>query len=207
MDSEVLAKLLREEAELAPPAGGLPPGVKRRAYLHRASFLAFCFVALCGVGSLFVLLRPSGAVDPEVGPASTLSSTYEFEPYPGSQWYEEDGDPLPPRSGVVAASLGPAHCELEELVLLNLGWPLGTDSRSSAEALQFVRDPGGVVSDETLESAYDEAASLPKNAEYTGYHTDFMELWLQPGDVSAAYLVFSEHVEQWPRSTSHIGCR
>jgi hypothetical protein len=55
-------------------------------------------------------------------------------------------------------------------------------------------------------TAFDPDIELPQRAEYTRHRTDFMELWLDPSDEAAAYLVFADHVERWPWAKESIGC-
>ena len=152
--------------------------------------------------------RVEPAAAPDDGPASEspLARDYEFEPYPGSRWYAPDGSVVPDRSNVINAITGPDHCEWQAGVMMHLGWPPGHDAKHSGEARQYLRDPEGVFPQYALMTPYDGAASLPDGAEYTGYRTDFMELWLDPDDHKAAYLVFADHVERWPRTSDTIAC-
>ena len=63
-----------------------------------------------------------------------------------------------------------------------------------------------VLPQEPLLSRLELDATLPDDAEFTSYRTDFMELWLDPDDDTAAYLVFARHVERWPKSKGAIAC-
>ena len=140
-------------------------------------------------------------------PATALERNYEFEPYPGSRWFDPDGGEIPDESGVINAITGPDHCEWQSSVFLHLGWPLGHDAGDSSESRQYLRDPQGLFPGEQLESNFDGDVDLPRGAEFTGFQTDFMELWLTPQDgAEAAYLVFADHTERWPRATDPIGC-
>lgn len=90
-------------------------------------------------GILIVLLLVFGAcASPKTG---ALAADYEFEPYPGSQWYAPDGEAVPKESGVINAITGPGHCGWESGVILHLGWPLGHEAVDSSESRQYFRDP------------------------------------------------------------------
>ena len=141
-----------------------------------------------------------------IEPDAPLSPDVAFEPYPGSQWYEPNGEPIPAESGVINAITGPEHCDWETGVILHLGWPPGRDAADSSELRQYFRDPQGVFPQDSLMGTFDPDVELAETAEDTGYRTDFMELWLDTDDDSVAYLVFAQHNEQWPRGSKDIAC-
>ncbi|MDQ3956826.1 MAG: hypothetical protein M3273_00735 [Actinomycetota bacterium] len=146
-----------------------------------------------------------GALQPgEAGTA--LQTEYEFEPFPGSRWYGPDGDEIPEDSNVINAITGPDHCDWQSAVMMHVGWPPGHDAADASESRQYLRDPEGVFPRESLMTTFDPDVDLPESAEYTGYRTDFMELWLAERDEAAAYLVFADHVERWPRAEEVIAC-
>ena len=102
---------------------------------------------------------------------------------------------------------GGDHCGWDSVILLHIGWPPGTaaDFRSDSER-QYVRDPEGLLDASGLE-ALDLDAELPPDADYTGYHSGEMQLWISRSDAAeAAYVVRPEHVERWPRARSHVFC-
>lgn len=74
-------------------------------------------------------------------------------------------------------------------------------SRDSTSAIRKRSSPQG-----SLITTFDAETQLPKGAQYTGYRTDFMELWLDPNNHAAAYLVFADHVERWPRANDTVAC-
>ena len=156
---------------------------------------------------LVLVLIVMVACSPEfINPSAPLRSDFEFEAYPGSQWYGRNGEPVPEESEIINAITGPEHCDWESGVILNLGWPLGQDASDSSESRQFFRDPQRVVFPKgSLRAAFDPNVDLPVTAQNTGYQTEFMELWLDPNQDSAAYLRFAEHAERWPRGDD-IAC-
>ena len=142
----------------------------------------------------------------DAGSSEELRTEFDFEPYPGSQWYEPNGDEIPEESGIINVITGPAHCNWESAVFLHVGWPLGRDAGDSSESRQYFRDSRGVLPRDSLMTTFDPSVALPKEAENTGYQTSFMELWLHPNDNNAAYLVFADHTERWPRAKETIAC-
>ena len=137
-----------------------------------------------------------------IEPDGPLSEEVVFEPYPGTQWYGRDGEPIPAESEVINAISGPEHCGWESGVILHLRWPPESDS---SELRQYFRDPQGVFPQDSLLATFDPDVELPDSAVDTGYRTEFMELWLDTGNDSVAYLVFAKHNERWPRG-EHIAC-
>ena len=135
-----------------------------------------------------------------------LESTYEFEPYPGSRWYDPNGEDVSEGSNVINAITGPDHCNWESAVMMHVGWPLGHDASDISEARQYLRDPEGLFQNGMLMTTFEANVELPKGATYTGYQTEFMQLWLDSKDHTAAYLVFDDHVERWPRAQEVIAC-
>ncbi len=170
-------------------------------YLLAALSALFLMVA-CGSDRVTQTSREQ--VDSEA--STELSADSDFQPYPGSRWYDPNGERVPFESNVINAITGPGHCDWESGVILHLGWPTGHDAADISESRQYLRDPERVFPEESLMSTYDADAEAPKSADYTGYRTDFMELWLDPRDGSAAYLVFSDHTERWPRAKEPVAC-
>lgn len=135
-----------------------------------------------------------------------LQSDVRFEAYPGSPWYGPDGEPVPPKSGIINVIRGIQHCEWDSAAMLHLSWPIGTSHQEDPMTYQYLRDPTSVFPAESLLSRFDGNATLFGGVEYTGYRTDFMELWLMPGDDTGAFLMFSDHVEWWPRAEEPFAC-
>lgn len=139
-------------------------------------------------------------------PSSPLASDYEFEPFPGSTWYGPDGEAISRDTNIINAITGPDHCDWESGVMMHVGWPLGRDAADISESRQYIRDPEKVFPQGNLMAEFEADVELPNKAKYTGYRTDFMELWLDRDDRAAAYLVFADHVERWPRASDTIAC-
>lgn len=131
-----------------------------------------------------------------------------------------DGPPVVPDSawfgpGVVSSEIsedviqvlpGPEHCNWEQALMLHVGWPLGSE-KTGQHFRQYVRDPHGVLPTERKLVDYGADADLPDSAEYTGYHTDGVELWIDPSTADELiYIVTADHVEQWPRTQPPLLC-
>ena len=102
---------------------------------------------------------------------------------------------------------GGDHCEWDSVVLLHLGWPPGAaaEFRSGSER-QYVRDAEGEL-EAPGRSPLELDSQLPPDAEYTGYHSGELQLWISASEATdAVYIVRPERVERWPRSQRHIFC-
>lgn len=162
-------------------------------------------VALSGCGGSDD--RPPAAGKADIGLSEThLETRYEFESYPGSPWYGPDSGERILSTDVINVQTGPDHCGWEDGVLLNVAWPLGEEAETVSETRQYLHDPEGVFETEWMRGDYQGDADVPATAKYTGYRTDFMELWLVPEEDEAAYLVFADHVELWPRAVEPLVC-
>ena len=149
------------------------------------------------VAAVFALVACSPqAIEPD----APLSREVVFEPYPGVQWYDPDGEPVPDKSETINAISGPEHCDWEDGVILHFRWP-----EADSELRQYFRDPDGVFPQSGLRASFDDDVELPASAEDTEYRTEFMELWLDSRDDSSAFLVFADHTERWPRGED-IAC-
>ncbi|RKN39063.1 hypothetical protein [Micromonospora endolithica] len=109
----------------------------------------------------------------------------------------------------VTSYAGHPHCNWEQAQFLHVSWPPGTDASDRSETRQYVRDPEGVLGDEALRRAYQPDATLPRDAQATGYTSGSTTLWLAPSDRDTrAYLVTTDprRVEAWPRVEPPVGC-
>ncbi|MBA2571073.1 MAG: hypothetical protein H0V04_07840 [Chloroflexi bacterium] len=95
---------------------------------------------------------------------------------------------------ILIASRGPSHCDMETATLI----------RYPFEGDQYVRDPRGIFEDAVV-GTYDGDATLPDDAERTGYRQGEDVLWVA-ADGDALYVVRPDRVERWPRATGPIGC-
>ena len=121
-------------------------------------------------------------------------------------WVGPDGEPASEEEITVYQGL--RHCGWESALFLSVGWPLGTTAATAENSHQYLRDPDYVVPYvERLRTDLDLDTDLPADASFSGYRTDTVELWLAPSDQDdAAYLVYPDHVERWPRAEPAIGC-
>lgn len=209
-----LREMSRAEAASTSPWPGLDHAVRRGRRRHRVA--RGVAAVLCVVAAWFVVpvalesLDSSGPVagpgspptDSAANPAPMSVADYfdPPQPFPGPTWtrYGE------PAGGEINTIAGPDHCDWQSAVMMHLGWPLGTVSRTSAESRQFIRDPEGVMSVDLQREL--RAEDLPVGAEDTGYRLDGLQLWLSAADPQGAYLVSAVDVERWPRADPMIGC-
>ena len=108
--------------------------------------------------------------------------------------WERDGQGFPPSD--FGMSAGESHCEMDSVLFLGMRWPVDGGSTEDA-GLSFVRDPEGVLAEETVGSFVPDA-DLPDDAIPTGYENYYgVEVWLA-NDLSTAYAVDGDTVEAWP---------
>ena len=162
------------------------------------------------VAARFEVVRADGRADPRT------SVDEPFAPYPGSQWYGPDGRPVPMEDETINVITGPDHCEWQSAAMLHTTWPPGTPPKVGTSSLQYIRDPEDAM-EQDMDESFEGDTLLPAGARYTGYRTDFMELWVRTyhrGMPVAAnsrppdriYLVFADHIESWPRAKDPIAC-
>ena len=99
----------------------------------------------------------------------------------------------------------PEHCEWQSIVALHLGWPLGTDSTHVSQVRQFLRDPQDALH-RGLDDGLDERASLPADAQATGYQVGQVSVLLAVSDQSAIYLSDGDRTERWPEVNPVVAC-
>lgn len=130
--------------------------------------------------------------------ARSVGSVFDDPPpYPGFVW-TRDGRPI--ANGELTTSAGPGHCGWQSATMLTIRWPPGTVSTTSAQARQYVRDPRGDIRRE-FQRRLVTNASLPADAQATGYRYGAIELYLSASDQDEAiYVVSPRDVERWPRS-------
>jgi hypothetical protein len=156
---------------------------------------------------LFSACSPNQSAEPsgDLESSGKLANEFHFEAYPGSQWYGPNGDEIPQESEIINAITAPEHCGWETAVMMHVGWPLGRAASDSSESRQYLRDPDEILPG-SLMTTFDPDTQIPTRARNTGYRTAFMEPWLHPDDDTAAYLVFEDHIERWPRARDAIAC-
>lgn len=110
-------------------------------------------------------------------------------------------------TNVIQSYQGADHCGWQDVIFLDVGWPLGT-AGVHGKGRMYVRDPERVLVDQWVDE-FQQNARLPEDADFTGYSGDVGELWLSPGDEDSVVYIVSEdrqNVEAWPRTESLIGC-
>ena len=118
-------------------------------------------------------------------------------------WRDARGDEV--GEFVVTTYRGAEHCGWQSAVFLHLGWPLGTAAKTMNSARQYVRDPNGLFRSEVAPLDLD--ASLPDDAEDTGYDQGDIELWISKREAAnAIYIVDGKRVERWPRTRRVVAC-
>jgi hypothetical protein len=143
---------------------------------------------------------PSTPPSPTQGPVLPNPST---APFPGTRWTLH-GEPA--QFGSIALIRGPLACGYHDLLLLTIGWPLGTVPADDRFARQYIRDRGNRFRHLTL-ADYEQAVELPDDAFDTGYRYGTDALWVSEATVDRqVYLVRGETTEQWPRVRELLAC-
>ena len=110
------------------------------------------------------------------------------------------------RIDVLADRPGPAHCGFEAARVIITGIPIGARYTDETSSATYVRDPGNVFRDAATASAFDSHAKLPKDAVDTGLRHQGTQLWVDPTDHSAIYLIAETSVERWPLDPDPASC-
>jgi hypothetical protein len=135
------------------------------------------------------------------GPDDPIAGSLEGE------WTDPNGDPVPdglPSGPLVLHTFeGAEHCGWTSMTFLHLSWPVGAED---GPFRQYARDPMDLFA----EVPFVPAATLPADANETGYQRGDWELWVADSDSDGIYLVRGDPagggtVERWPR-TSPILC-
>jgi hypothetical protein len=137
-------------------------------------------------------------------PAGPVATAFESpRAYPGYPW-TRNGQPVAPEE--MSTIAGPEHCDWQSATMLNIGWPPGTRSTTSAQARQYIRDPNGVVG-ARFRDLLMRNATLPADARATGYRYGAIEIYVSPSDQDQAiYVVSASDSERWPRSDPMVLC-
>jgi hypothetical protein len=161
------------------------------------------FLAAAGLALLAACSPTPSAIDagqPNETPRATVADYFSPpQPYPGPTW-TNDGRPVD--GSILNSIAGPEHCGWQSAVMMHLGRPLDTLSRS---VHQFIRDPNGVI-DRDLRDRLAQHVALPPDARGTGYRDRGLELWLSPSHPDAVYLRAGDDVERWPRAHQVVAC-
>lgn len=88
-----------------------------------------------------------------------------------------------------------SDCDLSWPTVLITGDPVGTPYTNAVDSLTYLRDDGNLLDD----------GGTPKAVEPTGYVAeDGRELWMDPQDQKAAYIVSEARVERWPLGEEEV---
>jgi len=138
-------------------------------------------------------------------PLSTVAVAFDpAPPHPGYIWSR---DARAVSSFELVTFSGPDHCGWQSATFLIIGWPVGTVSRTIAEARQYIRDPHGAVGT-SLRARLVLRATLPADARPTGYRHGSIELYLSPSDQDdGIYVMGPGGAERWPRDDPPTACQ
>lgn len=111
------------------------------------------------------------------------------------------------RIDVLADRPGPAHCGYESARVIITGKHVGARYGGPGNSAHYVKDPDNVFGDAATAAAFDPDAKLPEGAVDAGFRQEATELWVDPSDGSAIYLVSGGSVERWPLDPEPTLCR
>jgi hypothetical protein len=125
-------------------------------------------------------------------------------------WYDQAGKPLPnDEPFVMAVWRGAEHCGWEDVLFLQLSWPLGVELPDPIDdqSYQFVRWSGDDFDPSNFATTFDADATLPAAAHDTGYQRKGWHLWVADKRIKQAVWLLRGHVvERWPASAYPIAC-
>lgn len=122
-----------------------------------------------------------------------------------THWVDDGGAPV--SRDVIEVFKGPEHCNWESSLMLFTGDPIGSAIVRGRSERQYVRDPEGVYPARLLLIPYDGDVNRPSHIFPTGYSWEGGELWVdRVGPDIAAYMVYDDHIERWPRTAELILC-
>ncbi len=119
-------------------------------------------------------------------------------------WTTTDGCLI--RIDVLGDRPGAEHCGFESARAIVTGEPVGARYTDANDDAEYIRDPENVFGDADTAAAFDPDAELPAGAEDTGFRQGATELWVDPADESAIYLVTGDVTELWPFDPEPTGC-
>ena len=144
------------------------------------------------------LTSSSRAVEPDGGPITPDWTIRE--------WKTVDGRPVSDK--IIFARPGPEHCGWETVTFLSFGTPIGTEKSSGSDTQTFTRDPYGDLNRGAWQLVqFDGNAELPGDAEFSGYVSHGVALWISPSRLETEVcMVDGFKVEKWPRMDPSVGC-
>lgn len=142
------------------------------------------------------------APEGSVNDVATEPDWRQFAEY--RDWTTADGCLI--RIDVLADGHGPEHCGFESARVIVTGIPVGARYTDASDDAEYIRDPDNVFGDPDTAAAFDPDATLPAGAEDTGFRQGDTELWVDPADESAIYLVTGPSIESWPLDLEPTVC-
>ncbi len=135
----------------------------------------------------------------------TVGSYFDSPPaWPGYAW-ERNGATVGRNELVTSA--GPAHCQMQSMTMLTIGWPPGTRTDTAAGARQYIRDPVDRLQNSYLQGTWMRNPPRPTDLADSGYRYGVMRLYVAPSDQDRyVYLVTPADSERWPRSEPMTLC-
>jgi hypothetical protein len=137
---------------------------------------------------------------------SLLLGSCSSDSFELGDWRDSAGDR--PAASIVYSTHGHQHCGTEDVWIIGLGRDRLAGSSAAGEI--FLRDPNAALvdhlgPDRRREEPFQWNADLPHDAADTGFRNGDAELWIA-ADHSAAYVVFEDRTERWPRTTYDHDC-
>lgn len=135
---------------------------------------------------------------------STVDRPAESAPFEADQltgpWVSANGDPVPPVGQTLVFDIGPGpdHCGQQGALLLFVSVPFGTPATTTDDWRVFVRDPNHTLHGPPWPSGLDLDSQLPQTAQFTGFSTGDIGLWVDE-DQQYAFVTDGQTVERWPR--------
>jgi hypothetical protein len=137
-------------------------------------------------------------------PFASVASAFDSPPgHPGYGWSRDGHGAVD--NAELATFGGPAHCGWQSATMMFIGWPIGTNAATFAQARYYLRDPQGVIGVEYRDRLV-RNATLPTDAASTGYRLGPIQIYLSPSEQDEAiYVVAPSAAERWPRVDANRG--
>ena len=135
----------------------------------------------------------------------TVGSYFDNPPaWPGYAW-ERFGATV--GRNELATAAGPAHCGMQSMTMLTIGWPPGSRSDNAAGARQYIRDPVDKLQNSYLQGTWMRSPPRPADLADSGYHYGVLKLFFAPSDQDRyVYVISPDDSERWPRSDPMTLC-